>query len=454
MKEPQRRAAAWTRARRQEWGRHVARPRPQQEQSPGPGDTRELRVQRGPGDAAGAAQEPWWASQGALSDAEESWGTTWRLSHTPYTHRASLWCELSDAECRRSSGWTPSHTPHTYRVSPQCGASGAGSRRFWNSNLCHSPYIYRPYLPCGSSGAGSRRFWNSDLCHTPYIHTVLDQCDFSHVRYSSGWTWKLCHTPCTWRAFPHCGSSDAEGTLSCIGRSSHILYICRTSCRLGVSDWDSDWKSATLPCFQNPSAETHSWEALPRACRGPLCPQRLAALPPALLSWCPSHHLTKETTSFLITELEGKRVPAVLVFSSKMWYFKNIPWDGYELPKEDKKEKEKQQHKLDKWWYCSPGSASYKEGLGNEPGKVRWANENLKDWEGKEARGEKTSGRGKTDQHEMQTGFKRERGRPLRREETSVRWRGAAEKPRNTNREMMDPNAPPGSQETTPNFEF
>ena len=65
-------------------------------------------------------------------------------------------------------------------------------------------------------------------------------------------------------------------------------------------------------------------------------------------------------------------------------------------------------------------SASYKDGPGNEPGQVRWANENFKG--GKERKQEgKKNGRGKREQREMQTGFKRERGRPPRREKTSVR---------------------------------
>ena len=302
-----------------------------------------------------------------------------------------------------------SNTPYIYRVSPPCVASGAAGRQRSDGKPCHTPYMSRVSPLCGSSGAGSRRCWNSDLCHTPYIHRVLDQCDFSHVRYSSGWTWKLCHTPCTWRAFPHCGSSDAEGTLSCIGRSSHILYICRTSCHLGVSDWDSDWKSATLPCFQNPSAETRSWEALPWACHGPLCPQRLAALPPALLSWCPSHHLTKETTSFLITELEGKQVPAVLVFSYRMWYFKNIPWDGYELPWRRMREISKN-NSIN--WTSDDTAVQevplIRKGWGMNQG--RWGGQMRTSRVGRKGsrRGTK-NGRDKREQKEIQTGFKRQR---------------------------------------------
>ena len=52
--------------------------------------------------------------------------------------------------------------------------------------------------------------------------------------------------------------------MSYIGGSSHILSICRTSCRLEIADGDSDWKPDTGPYFQSPSAEADLRDALRR----------------------------------------------------------------------------------------------------------------------------------------------------------------------------------------------
>lgn len=167
-------------------------------------------------------------------------------------------------------------------------------------------------------------------------------------------------------------------------------------------------------CFQNQVLRPVHWEAL-TGLPWASVPRRLAALPLALLSWCPSHHLTKETTSFLVTELEGKQDPAVLVFSCRMWFLKYTHEMVMSCIKEDEREKEKQQHKLDKRWHCSPGSASYK-GRAGQWTRGRWGGQVRASRVGR-----KGSKRGKKEQKrmgevrwtsEMQTGFKRKRETP------------------------------------------
>lgn len=74
-------------------------------------------------------------------------------------------------------------------------------------------------------------------------------------------------------------SSGAERASSYIGGSSHILSICRTSCRLEIVDVIQTG-SLTRPYFQSPSAEA-GLRDLSAGLPPPLCPRRLAALLPA-----------------------------------------------------------------------------------------------------------------------------------------------------------------------------